>query len=83
MASQKVTFSLPDELVRKFARRVPARQRSRYVADALAVKLDEREQMLARACDSVNRSRAIRAVERDWDALTDEILEPWDDAASG
>jgi hypothetical protein len=83
MASQKVTFSLPDELVKKFARRVPSRQRSRYVADALAAKLNEREQVLARACDIVNQSRAIRSVERDWDALTDEILEPWDDAAPG
>ena len=83
MASQKVTFSLPDELVKNFVRRVPARYRSRYVADALAAKLNEREQMLARACQIVNRSPTIRAVERDWDALTDEILEPWDDATSG
>jgi metal-responsive CopG/Arc/MetJ family transcriptional regulator len=82
MPSQKVTFSLPEELMKKFTRRVPARQRSRYVADALAAKLTEREQMLARACEIVNKSRTIRAVEHDWDVLTDEILEPWDHTAS-
>ena len=83
MASQKVTFSLPEELVSQFVKRVPARQRSRYVAQALASKLNEREQRLARACEIANRSPAIRAVERDWDVLTDEIVEPWNDTTSG
>lgn len=83
MASQKVTFSLPEDLVRRFASRVPARQRSRYVAEALSAKLSEREQMLARACEIVNSKRAVRALEREWDVLTDEIEEPWDDTAKG
>lgn len=83
MSSQKVTFSLPKDLVRRFASRVPARQRSRYVAEALSAKLSEREQMLARACEIVNSNRAIRALEREWDALADEIKEPWDDTAKG
>lgn len=76
MASQKVTFSLPEDLVRRFASRVPARQRSRYVAEALSAKLSEREQMLARACEILNSNRATRAMEREWDVLTDEIKEP-------
>ena len=38
---------------------------------------------LIRACAILNRSSAIRVVERDWDALTDEIFEPWDDGAQG
>lgn len=45
-----------------------------------AQKVTEREQELARACEIVNRDRAIRALERDWDVLTDEITEPWDTA---
>ena len=69
MACQKVTFSLPKDLVTKFVKRVPARQRSQYVAEALAAKLREREQLLIRACEIANRSRAVRDVERDWDAL--------------
>lgn len=83
MPSQKVTFSLPKDLVRRFASRVPARQRSRYVAEALSAKLSERELMLARACEIVNGNRAVRALERDWEVLTGEIKEPWDDAAKG
>lgn len=83
MASQKVTFSLPKDLVAKFVKRVPARERSQYVAQALTAKLKEREQQLIRACEIANRSRASRAVERDWDNLPDEFLEPWDDATSG
>ena len=83
MASLKVTFSLPKELVAQFVKRVPARERSRYVADALTAKLRERDHLLAHACETVNRSRALRSLERDWDLLTDEIEEPWDDATEG
>ena len=82
MATQKVTFSLPKTLVTQFARQVPARQRSRYVAEALAWKLKERDRILARACEVANRSRSAHAVERDFDALTDEIMEPWNAPAS-
>ena len=36
MATRKMTFSLPSGLAVQFLKRVPARERSRYVADALA-----------------------------------------------
>jgi hypothetical protein len=81
MATQKVTFSLPKDLVTQFVRRVPARHRSRYVAEALTIKLRERDQVLARACDVVNGNRKQRALEREWDTLTDEIEERWNGAA--
>ena len=71
-----MTFSLPKDLVAQLAKLVPVRERSKYVAEALAMKLKEREQLLAHACEMANRSRAIRATERDWDVLTDEIWEP-------
>jgi hypothetical protein len=82
MATQKVTFSLPKALVTQFARQVPPRQRSRYVAEALAWKLKERDRLLARACELANRSRPARALERELDALTDEMMEPWDESSS-
>jgi hypothetical protein len=82
MASQKVTFSLPKVLVTQFARLVPPRQRSRYVAEALAWKLKERDRLLARACEIANRSRAARILEREFDGLADEITEPWDEPSS-
>jgi metal-responsive CopG/Arc/MetJ family transcriptional regulator len=80
MASQRMTFSLPKDLVAKFVRRVPARQRSRYVAQALAAKLSDRDQQLVRACEVANRDRKVRAIVKELDALQDEIAEPWGDA---
>lgn len=82
MATQKVTFSLPKSLVAQFTRQVPPRQRSQYVAEALAWKLKERDRLLARACEIANRSRQARAVEREWDTLADEIQEPWNESSS-
>ncbi len=80
MPSRKMTFSLPENLAAEFAKRVPARNRSRYVADALAQKLRERDKVLARAAEIANRSRAVRKLEREMDSLSDTITEPWDDA---
>jgi len=82
MAMQKVTFSLPEALVKQFARRVPPRQRSRYVAAALAWKLKERDRMVARACEIANRSRQATAIEQALDALADPVMEPWDESSS-
>jgi hypothetical protein len=80
MASRKMTFTIPEELAGLLLRRVPARDRSRYVAGAIAEKLRERDRQLARACDIANRDPEILAIERDLDALPDEIDEGWTDA---
>ena len=82
MATRKMTFTLPADLAAQFLRRVPARDRSRYVADALAEKLAEREKRLIRACDIVNRDPGVREIETEFDTLQDEIIEPWEDAPS-
>lgn len=82
MATRKMTFSLPVALAGQFVKRVAARDRSRYVAEALAARLREREKMLARAADVANHSRQVRTIERDFDKLETEILEPWDEAPS-
>ena len=82
MASRKMTFTLPEDLAERFLRRVPARDRSRYVADALAAKLADREKRLIRACEIVNQDPDIKAIEKEFDALQDEIAEPWEDAQS-
>ena len=80
MASRKMTFTLPEELAARFVRRVPARDRSRYLADALAEKLAEREKRLIRACEIANQDPNLREIEKELDALTDEVPEPWEDA---
>ena len=82
MATQKVTFSLPTSLMSQFTRQVPARERSRYVAEALAAKLHARDRILARACEIANRGRSVQKLERELDALHDEMLEPWDEPTS-
>ena len=82
MASRKMTFTIPEELAGQLLRRVPARDRSRYVTDAIAAKLRDREQRLIRACEIANGDPDALAIERDWDALadkTDKVTEPWND----
>jgi hypothetical protein len=61
---------------------VPVRQQSQYVAEVSAKSLSERDQRLVAACEVANKSHAIRAVERDWGVITDELLESWDHPAS-
>ena len=82
MASRKMTFSLPEDLASSFTRRVPARDRSRYVADALADKLAEREKRLIQACEIANHDSQVREIELEFDALSDAMPEPWEDAAA-
>jgi hypothetical protein len=81
MPSRKMTFTLPDDLAASFARRVPARERSRYIAEALAEKLAEREKRLIRACEIANNDPEVREIELEIDALADDAMpEPWEDA---
>lgn len=82
MAARKMTFTLPEDLASRFVRRVPARDRSRYVAAAIAEKLAQREKRLIRACEIVNADPDIKEIEKEFDALEDEITEPWEDGPS-
>ena len=72
-----MTFSLPVDLAAIFTRRVPARERSHYLAEALAARLGERDRKLAAACEVANRDSDLIAIEREFDELEDEIIEPW------
>ena len=76
-----MTFTLPEELAIQFVRRVPARNRSRYLAEALAQKPAERDRQLIRACQIANEDTEVRAIEKEFDAISDEIAEPWKDTA--
>jgi hypothetical protein len=80
MASRKMTFTLPEDIATKFVRRVPARDRSRYVAAALTEKLTAADRELARACEIANQDPEIAAIEHELDSLPSEIAEPWSDA---
>jgi hypothetical protein len=78
MAAIKMTFSIPASLAAEFSRSVPARQRSQYLAEALRTRLAQRDQELAAACDLANSFEDGVEIEREFDALASEGLEPWD-----
>ncbi len=80
MASKKMTFMIPQDLAAQLMKRVPSRERSRYVADALAGKLAAREKELVLACEIANQDSEVTAIEQELDDLSDEITEPWDHA---
>ena len=82
MATRKMTFSLPTALAAQFIKRVSARERSRYVAEALSARLRERDRLLARAVEVANHNRQVRAIEQEFEKLEGEPAEPWDDAPS-
>jgi hypothetical protein len=82
MAVRKMTITLPEDLAVRFLKRVPARDRSKYLGQALADKLVERERELIQACDVANRSQEVQAIEQEFDSLPDDVTEPWSNAPS-
>jgi len=82
MAARKMTFSIPDQIAGEFLRHVPARDRSRYVAEALAHRLKAQDEELAAACDIANQDPDVLRIEREFNAISDDIAEPWNDAST-
>ena len=77
MAARKMTFSVPEPLAAQFLRRVPSRDRSRFVSEALAARLAERDLDLIRACQIANQDADVTEIERELDGIRDEMAEPW------
>ncbi len=77
MATRKMTFTLPEPLAVRFKKRVAARDRSKYVSEALAERLAERERQLIRSCEVANEDSQVLEIEREFDALPDIVTEPW------
>ncbi len=80
MAARKMTFSISEAVAKDFLRTVAARNRSRYVANAIAVRMKAEETALARACDVANACEDIQVMEQEFDAISADIAEPWTDA---
>lgn len=80
MATRKMTFSIPADLASQLLKRVPARDRSRFLAKALEKSLREEEQALVRSCRLANHDREITAIEQEWDQIGDPIEEPWSES---
>jgi hypothetical protein len=77
MAVRKMTFSVPEPLAAQFLSRVPSRDRSRFVSEALAARLRERDLELIRACETANQDLDVAEIEKDFDGIRDEMAEPW------
>jgi hypothetical protein len=80
MAVRKMTFSLPQDLATKLVKRVPARDRSRFLAQALEKSLREDDESLIRSCLRANEDPDLKAIEKEWDEIHDPIEESWSDA---
>jgi Arc/MetJ-type ribon-helix-helix transcriptional regulator len=77
MAMRKMTFSVPEPLADQFLRRVSSRDRSRFVSEALAARLQERDTALIRACELANQDLDVAEIEKEFDGIRDEMAEPW------
>ncbi|HUZ49652.1 MAG TPA: hypothetical protein VMW12_07945 [Candidatus Dormibacteraeota bacterium] len=77
MATRKMTFTLPEPLAARLTKQVAARDRSRYVAEAVAERLAARERRLMRSCEVANDSADVLEIEREFDALPDATSESW------
>lgn len=77
MATRKMTFSVPEPLAVRFLRRVASRDRSRFVSEALAARLEERDALLVRACEVANQDLDVAEIEEESDQIGDEMAEPW------
>jgi hypothetical protein len=76
MAVRKMTFSVPEPLAAQFLRRVPSRDRSRFVSEALAARLEARDQNLIRACEIANEDPDVADIEKEFDGIRDTMVEP-------
>ena len=77
-----MTFSIPEPLARELLRSVPARERSSYVAAAVAAKLREQDDALIRACEIANRDEDLLAMEQEFEIISGDITEPWTNAST-
>ncbi len=76
MAARKMTFSLPEDLANRLVKRVPARERSRFLAQVLEKSLREKDDSIIRSCLLANEDPEVKAIEQEWDEIRDAIEEP-------
>lgn len=74
---RKMTFSVPKPLAVELRRRVASRDRSRFVSEALAARLEERDVALMRACEMANQDLDVAEIQKEFDGIGDEMAEAW------
>jgi hypothetical protein len=70
-----MTITLPEALVQQLVRRISPRERSKYVAAALIEKLSAGDRVLLQSCQAANKDPEVRAIEKEFDAITDDAAE--------
>jgi hypothetical protein len=80
MAARKMTFSFPDSLARELLKSVPSRERSGYVAAAVAARLRQQDDPLISACEKANRDEDLLAMEQEFEIISGDMAEPWTNA---
>ena len=74
MAIRKMTFSVPEQLAVQFLRRIPSRDRSRFVSEALEAQLEARDHQLIRAFEAANADLDVAEIEKEFDGIRDGSL---------
>ena len=77
MAMRKMTFSVPESLAVQLKSRVGSRDRSHFVSEAVAARLQDRDLALIRACEIANEDPDVAEIEREFDRIGDVMAEPW------
>ena len=74
---RKMTFSVPESLAVQLKNRVGSRDRSHFVSEAVAARLQDRDLALIRACEIANEDPDVAEIEREFDRIGDVMAEPW------
>ena len=70
-----MTFSVPEPLAAQLPRRVASRDRSRFISEAVAARLEERDVALIRACEIANQDPDVAEIEEEFDGIRGESAE--------
>jgi hypothetical protein len=57
--------------------RVPSRERSRLVSEALAAGPEASDLQLIRSCEAANLDLDVTEIEKEFDGIRNEMAEPW------
>ncbi len=72
---QKVLVSLPDDLAMRMKRIIPARQRSKIIAELLETEVNKRENELYKCACDVETDDALNSEMSDWEVTTGDGIE--------
>jgi len=65
----KVTFELPPPVLQRLRSHIPSGERSRFVAELISKKLQNKGNALAEAAKKANSLRKVNRDMKDWEAL--------------